>query len=113
MSLSSRSRKIGQAGAGGGQPVYAETPGKTGVAFGVYADGGENGRVDHPAAAKFDPARSRAGAATGAPAYPARHVELGRRLGKREETGPEPGMAPGPEKGARKSSPVPRPDLPY
>ena len=98
MSLSSRSRKSAspvRAAASRSMPKPQAKP----VYFSASMPTAcENGRVDHPAAAELDPARPRAGAATGTAAHPARDVELGRGLGKGEETGPEPGMAPGPKK---------------
>jgi len=63
-----------------GEAFYAETEGKAGPFFGVYAAGGEDGGVDHAATAQFHPADGLIGAQADF------HIHFCARLGEGEET---------------------------
>ena len=82
-----------------GAAVDAEAEGEARPLLGVDADGLEHVGVDHPAAAQLDPARLRAHPAALALAEDAGDLELGRRLGEREERRPQPGVDVGAEVG--------------
>src|SRR4051812_40117000 len=77
------------------RPVDAHAEGETPVALGVDPTSGEHPRVDHAAAAPFDPALAATGTAVLdgprlTPADEADHVDLGRGLGEREVRRSEP-----------------------
>src|SRR5260221_3781120 len=67
------------------EAVDAEAECKTRVDLGIDADGSEHVRVDHPRAAELHPSRARAHRAPGTATKDARHRELDRGLGEREE----------------------------
>ena len=55
MSFSMKEPQVGNLVAHERQPVDAETEGEAGPRVGVDPDGGEDGRVDHAAAAELHP----------------------------------------------------------
>src|SRR6185312_8946539 len=73
-----------------GDALDADAPREARVPLGVVADGFEDGRMHHAAAAELDPAGLLAHRAAAAVALPAAQVDLRARLGVREEARTEP-----------------------
>src|SRR5262245_13450188 len=67
-------------------PLDADAPREPCIPFRIVADGLEDGRVHHAAAAELDPARFLAHRAACAVALPAAEIDLGARLRIREKT---------------------------
>src|SRR5580698_9344580 len=81
------------------RPVDAEAEGEPAVAVRIDTTGDQHPRVDHsaagylhPALRAADPARLAAGPGGLTPAHMALHRHVGRRLGEREEVGPQTGL---------------------
>src|SRR5690606_21194493 len=81
------------------RPLDTDAEGEAGDLLGVVAGGGEHGGVDHATAEHLQPSGALAHPAVGlAPvAVEARHVQLGRRLGEREEVRSETDLRARPE----------------